>query len=112
MKIIPALTALALLAAGPAALAQEFKLPPERGAADDARHYSCQELDREIAKTRKYIEIVQSESPALTDGSSASGPGMALAENSLPRGEATGRANERLNHLEAIRKDKLCPAAK
>lgn len=111
MKIIPTLTALAFLAAGPA-LAQEFKLPPERGPADDARHYTCEQLDREIAKTRKYIEIVQSESPAIADGSSASGPGLALAENSLPRGEAPGRANDRLNHLEAIRSEKLCPAAK
>jgi|GEM_PF-3659988 hypothetical protein len=111
MKLLPALTLTLILSAAPAALAQEFKLPPERGAADDALNYSCQELDREIAKARKYIEIVQSESNIASESSTID-PGMALAENGLPRGEAAGRANERLNHLEAIRKDKLCPAAK
>lgn len=107
MKLWPTLTLIAVLSAAPAALAQEFKLPPERGPADDAKHLSCLELDREIAKTKKYIEIVQSESNIASESSTID-PGMALAENGLPRGEAAGRANERLNHLETIRKDKLC----
>ncbi len=104
-----ALAAWLLAGAGPLA-AQEFHLSPEPGADADVAAYSCPELDREITKIHKYIDLVSSEvSFSGEDAPEGAGSGAFAQNDSLGRGEALDRANTRLNTLESARLEKGCP---
>ncbi len=108
MKWKLALAAGLLAGWAPAASAQEFKLPPERGEDVELANYTCPELDQEIAKARKYIEMVTSEVSFIVEDT-PSDEGRATAGDGQARGEAANRANDRLGRLESMRQTKNCP---
>ena len=111
MKVLAALAFGILMFTGAPLQAQVFQLPPEKDPEELALSgLSCAEIDREIEKTRKYVEMLNSEVSLLgTDAAPENPPGAFQVDDSPARGRSIDQANDRLNTLESLRLTKDCP---